>query len=172
MSLMYATISINSARVASEPTATEIVVYKVSDQSVQPYLQAINQSNRLSLGFSQIPPDAEVEVYENLSKITEVYIHAGPQTGWGYYTEWNDRLAKVNGSYKWLSEEEIYAGPHQTENIYIDYYTDSTIGPSNIITVKYRGEDSRLSNKDLTLEEVQPIIIEWEKAWATATPVK
>jgi hypothetical protein len=171
MLLLSGLFTINAARQNSIPTPTAFVERKITDQEAAPFLQAINRSNRLSLGFSPIPSDAKITI-QDLDSETELYIYVGPETGWGHYTDWDIYVAEVNGTYQWLGEEETYAGPHREENIYISYWTKSSFESPNVLRVKYRGEDSRLTNANLTLDYVRPILAEWKAAWATATPTQ
>jgi len=46
----------------SGPIHTPVPIYRLSDEAVKPFFKVINQSNRLSLGFSPIPSDANVEI--------------------------------------------------------------------------------------------------------------
>ncbi|MFB0534439.1 MAG: hypothetical protein ACETWR_05610 [Anaerolineae bacterium] len=154
-----------------EPSSTPVPVYKITDEAAKPFLQTISQSNRLSLGFSPIPPDAKVKIYEYGSEV-DVYISVGPETGWGEYTSWHVSIAKVNNTYKWVGESEVHAGPHRYENIYISYCTNSKAIQPNTLVVEYRGEDPRLKRPNLTLQDVRPVLAEWKKAWAMSTPEK
>jgi hypothetical protein len=163
-----------------KPPRTPEPEYKLTDEVVKPFIQAINQSNRLSLGFSPIPHDATVIKGCDGSK-DSICISYGPSTGWGNYSNWMVFFKGINDGYVWIGEQETHAGPHRYENIYISYFTDLIPGcncrppeakPNNILIVEYRGEDPRLKKPNLTLEDIRPVLIEWKEAWARATPAK
>jgi len=158
-----------------EPPPTPEPVYGLADEAVEPFLLAINQSDRLALGFSPIPTNAKVIIQEYDSSAM-AYITIGSDTDWGVQLSWNVYFDKSGHTYKWVGEEETYAGPNPYENIYISYFTDSVsprnyIGgsseplPQNTLVVEYRGEDSRLIKPLLYLSDVQPILNEWKDYW-------
>jgi hypothetical protein len=171
-----------ASMVIPKPTpATPEPAYSLMDEQVKPFLQAINQSNRLSLGFSPLPADAQVIIqYYEYSSSATMFVSVGPHTDWGSYTDWEIHFDKKDGIYQWTGENETYAGPHSYENIYIEYTTKQgwpyivrqTDMPPNTLIVEYRGDDPRLTKPNLTLEYVQPILAEWKKTWKTFTPEK
>ncbi len=163
------------------PPPTPTPRYKLTDEPVKPFLQAINQSNRLSLGFSPISSEAQVTILDRGTTI-EVYFTIEPIMGWGASRNWDIDFVKTDDTYKWAGEHESYAGPHRNENIYISYYTDAiSTGdyithagrlPSDTLVVEYRGPDPRLTKPNLTLDDIRPVLAEWKKAWTEATPEK
>jgi hypothetical protein len=154
-----------------EPAPTQVPTHKITDKAVEPFLQAINQSNRLALGFSAIPPDADAVIYEHGSE-TDVYISIGPHTTWGDYTDWHVSLVKLENTYQWVGERETYAGPNKYENIYISYYTSPKALHPHRLVVEYRGEDPRLKKDNLTLQDISPVLAEWKKVWPSHTPTE
>lgn len=166
-------------RLAPQPTPEP--VYKLADDSVKPLLQAINQSNRLALGFSPIPLEARIVIqHYTYNSTAAAYISVEPHTEWGSYTGWAISFAQNGNAYQWVGESEIYAGPNRYENIYIQYstkqgwpyYTQQGDIPVNTLVVEYRGKDTRLKKTNLTLDDVRPILSEWKKTWETLTPEK
>jgi hypothetical protein len=156
-------------------------VYRLTDEPVKPFLQAINQSNRLSFGFSPLPVDSQVTIqYYEYNSTAATFISIGPHTDWGSYTSWDVYFERKGDIYQWIGEKETYAGPHRYENIYIHYTTKQGWPyvtrrgdvPPNTLVVEYRGEDSRLTKPNLTLEDVRPILSEWKKTWEMFTPGK
>lgn len=81
---------------------------------------------------------------------------------------------KTPEGYKWIHEQEAYTGPKTYTNvdgtfheqIVVTYGTEAVSGHAlNKLQVEYWGEDSRLpANQPLTLEQVRPIITEWNKS--------
>ncbi len=163
------------------PPPTPGPVYKLTDEAVRPFLQAINQSNRLSLGFSPISSEAQVTI-QDYGSTAAAFISIGPETDLDAHPHWSIYFVKEGNTYKWGGESETYWAPNRFDNISISYFTDSISPgdyntraerkPSNILVVEYRGEDPRLKKPNLTLEDVRPVLAEWKKAWARATPEK
>ncbi len=87
-------------------------------------------------------------------------------------TEWDISLVKVDNVLKWTGESEYHVGPNRYEGITITYYTNPKAVHPNTLTVKYKGEDLRLKEPNLTLEDIRPILAEWEKSCAKPTPEK
>jgi hypothetical protein len=147
-------------------------------EAVRPFVAAMNEVDRASLGFSEIPPDATVQTeYATLTALGyDVMLHVYADTSRTISFERDD------GSYKWIGEQEIYTGPGEYESadglfdeqISITYNTVETFGaplPLNTVHVHYVGDDPRLwSKSNLTLEDVAPILEEW-RALRTPTPV-
>ena len=80
---------------------------------------------------------------------------------------------KTATGYKWIREQEIHPGPrafiqsgHTAHELIV--ITHDTEGMSGFtpgkLGVHYNGPDSRIANrKDLTLDEVRPILAEWSQ---------
>ena len=141
----------------------------------------MNQSNRLSLGFSPIPSNAQVTI-QDFGSTAAAFISIGSETDLGPYPYWDIYFVKEGATYKWGAESETRWAPNRFDNIDISYFTDSISPgnyntrserkPSNILVVEYRGNDPRLAKPNLTLNDIQPVLAEWEEAWAKATPEK
>ncbi len=160
------------------PPPTPTPLYKLADESIKPFLQAINQSNRLSYGFLPLPVDAQVMIYDYGSEVN-VAVFSGSKVFVNQYenwecgdTEWDISLVKVDNVLKWTGESEYHVGPNRYEGITITYYTNPKVVHPNTLTVKYKGEDLRLKEPNLTLEDIRPILAEWEKSCAKPTPEK
>jgi hypothetical protein len=129
--------------------------------------------DRAALGFTPIPTNAVV------------HLASSPIAGYDATLAIYDTPARHNGihrqiwfrktatCYKWILEQEIHPGPktfiqsgHTAhEWIVITYDTESRTGhPPGKLCVGYDGPDSRIANrKDLTLDEVRPILAEWSQ---------
>ncbi len=159
-----------------EPIPTSKPIYMLEDKAIEPYVQAINRSDRLSHGFSAIPEEAKIEIID-YKESTDAYITIDPVSGWGYRTSWHIYFERIGDIYKWVGESEVYAGPNQNENIYIHYFTDaispgyyygtSEQMPQNVLVIDYRGENNRLLKPSLGLSDIQPILTEWKEYWNT-----
>jgi len=145
-------------------------------EALRPFISAMDEVDRASLGFTDIPPDAVVRIERAISPVSgyDVMLHV--------YAATSRTIAfkRDDGSYTWIGEQEIHTGPgeYQTadgvdeEHISITYNTVDTFGaplPLNTVHVNYEGDDPRLwRNSDLTLADVAPILEEWR---ALRTPV-
>jgi hypothetical protein len=138
------------------------------DPRLAPLWAAIDRVDRERLGFTPIPPDAELRL-------------EGKQVGRHDYdamlhVEGNPSrtvaFRKAGSGYEWIGEQEILQGPKRyttvdgtfNEQIAITYETSHVSGaPLNRTYVTYTGEDPRLANRsDLTLAVVAPILEEWK----------
>jgi len=140
-------------------------------------LQAIAAVDRAALGFASIPTNAVVLLvgrpvagYDAMLCVFDTpALNAGIHRTIGF--------RKTATGYKWILEQEIHPGPKtfiQSGNkdrqwhtahewIIITYETESLMGhPPGKLCVDYDGPDSRVAKrKDLTLDEVRPILAEW-----------
>jgi hypothetical protein len=149
-----------------------------SDPRLAPMLHAVAAVDTAALGFTPIPTNA-------------VFHLDGPRTGYdamliiydtpalraGVYR--NIGFRKTATGYKLIFEQEIHPGPrtfkqlgntdHQWhtahESIVITYDTVGMLGVTpGKLCVGYDGRDSRIADrKDLSLEEVRPILAEWSQ---------
>ena len=141
----------------------------MDSEAMKPFIAAMDEVDRAFLGFTDIPPDAVVQIERAISP------------GYGYdvmlhvYADTSRTIAfrRDNDGYTWIGEQEIHTGPgmYETadgvyeEHISITYDTVDQLGaplPLNTVHVYYTGEDPRLWGKsNLTLEDVAPILEEW-----------
>lgn len=145
----------------------------LSDPQLAPMLQAIAAVDRAALGFTPIPTNAEVHLdsrsdarHDQMLIIFDTLARYG-----GVYR--NIEFRKSATGYKWLREFEIHPGPRTFnqsghaahEEIYIIYDTTGISGVTpNKLHVHYNGFDSRIADrKDITLDEVRPILAEWSQ---------
>lgn len=149
--------------------ACDFVPEKVTwgDPRLVPLLKAIEAADRSSLGFTPIQRNATVSLESRPRAQYDAMLHI--------YGDTSRTIAfrKTGNEYKWISEQEIYAGPktYKTvdgtfhEQIVITYGTESVSGHEpNKLHVEYLGEDSRLANRlNLTMKQVQPILAEWKR---------
>ena len=139
----------------------------LDDERIAPMLNAINEVDRASLGFTPIPKDSEV-ILEEGHQTYDVMLHI-------YSTVSSRTIAflKTSDGYKWIHEQEFFTGPNKyttvdgtvSEHIVITYEPEHVSGvPLNQINIDYYGDDPRLSHRsNLTLDDVIPIMAEWEK---------
>ncbi len=142
-------------------------------------LQAIAAVDRAALGFTPIPTDAVVHFYSSPVAGCDVMLRIDntPTVNAGVHRSIGFR--KTATGYKWILEQEIHFGPgtftqlgntdhvwHKAhESIVITYDTVGVLGrTSGRLDVGYDGRDTRIANrKDLTLDEVRPILAEWSQ---------
>jgi hypothetical protein len=140
-------------------------------------LQAIAAVDRAALGCAPIPTNAVVlwvshpiQGYDAMLSIFDT-----PALNAGVHRTIGFRQTAIG--YKWILEQEIHPGPgtfiqsgnkdHQWhaahERIVITYETESLMGhPPGKLYIDYDGSDRRLAKrKDLTLDEIRPIMAEW-----------
>jgi len=137
----------------------------VDDERIAPMMEAINDVDRSSFGFTSIPKDSQI-ILEEGHQTYDVMLHI-------YSSKSSRTIAflKTPDGYKWIHEQEIHSGPKKyttpdgtfNEQIVITYETVRVSGvPLNQINIEYYGNDPRLSNQsNLTLSDVTPIIQEW-----------
>ncbi|MFZ1041769.1 MAG: hypothetical protein WCA79_13835 [Anaerolineales bacterium] len=109
---------------ASQNQIVTIQPLHMNDDIMKPFVNAMEQVNRESLGFSSIPSDARVEVEGTIGK-TDVALHVYTTTSHYIYFE------KNANSYAWVYEQEVFTGRHLysdvdgvfNEQIVIDYQT-------------------------------------------------
>jgi len=139
-----------------------------NDAELKPYLKAIAQIDRKSMGFTEIEKDADIRLEQN----------SNPEKGY-------DRMLHIYGStsrtvsfklienngYVWIGEQEIFEGPNEfktpdgifNENIILTYGKSAISGHQlNELNITYRGQNKFLTNKaNLTLENLRPFLKEW-----------
>ena len=148
--------------------------YKVGEEKIKPYNQAINEVDRSSIGFSEINGDTEIRILKpNEDSFVacpdiELYINELP-------IRTHHICIKVNGNVnEWHSEYEIYKGPNDWESIWIAYSSEAGVmnqlgnpnedsKPYTLVIEYWGSSDIRLENRNLTLEYIQPFLIEWSQ---------
>ena len=139
-------------------------------QEIQPLWAATFKVNRDLIGFSPIEKDAEISL-EGKSFFDKPYDKMLHIYGSTSRTIAFKEVAK--GSYKWIGEQEIYEGPlkYETpdgifkEEIVLTYHKEPLSGHElDKLVINYHGlRESLSTNKELTLEEVRPFLVEWLK---------
>ena len=151
----------------------------LSDPRLAPMLQAMAAVDRAALGFTPIPTNAmallvtrPVAGFDAMLNIFDTpALNAGVHRVIGF--------RKTATGYKWILEQETHPGPktfsqagntdhrwHTAhESIIITYDTRGTLGTTpGKLAVYYSGPDTRMANrKDLTLDEVRPILLDWSQ---------
>jgi hypothetical protein len=150
--------------------------YDVSDPEIRPFIDAINAVDRQALGFTPILPHTPISLGRTVgSKATyDVMMYINNPT------QRTIAFKQQGDTYIWLGEQETHRGPgtysteggQMQEEIVINYETVYLSGfPLNTVAVEYSGRDPRLYNKTyLTLQDVRPILQEWEQEKIIATP--
>jgi hypothetical protein len=138
-----------------------------SDTRLAPMLKAIDAVDRSSLGFTPIDRTSTVRLESRPRAGYDAMLHIHGKTSRTI------AFRKTPEGYKWIHEQEIYSGPKTYttvdgtfhERIVVTYGTEAVSGNApNKLYIEYSGEDSRLSaHQPLTLEQVRPIIAEWNK---------
>ena len=142
--------------------------YQLGDEKLEPYKHAITDINRASLGFTPIPTDAKIKILNNQEGYVycpdvELYIPDLP------FKRQHICLEKVGEVYVWYKEFEVYLGPEEWDTLWFAYSSTSGVlggvdDEPYVLIIEYRGpEDPRYQNKDLSREDVQPIIDEWRR---------
>ena len=136
-----------------------------SDPRLVPMLKAIDAVDRASLGFSPIDRSSKVQLESRPRAGYDAMLHI--------YGRTSRTIAfhKTADGYKWIHEQETHTGPKIYKNadgtfheeIVVTYGTEPISGhAANKLHISYRGEDPRLDRRQtLTLEQVRPIIAEW-----------
>ena len=151
----------------------------LSDPQLAPMLQAIAAVDRAALGFTPIPTNAVVHLYSRPVAGCDAMLVLDDTPALQNGIDRQIGFRKTANGYKWILEQEIHRGPktftqlgntdHQWhtahEWIVITYETESLTGhPPGKLCVAYDGPDSRIAErKDLTLDEVRPILVEWSQ---------
>jgi hypothetical protein len=154
-------------------------VLHISDPILLPLVNALNMSNRDSIGFSPINSTDRIELDGSIGdNVLGVHI----------YSDFVDRyifFRNTNNGYVWVSEQESYDGPLTwidpdsgpvNEFITLNYETENRNGgPLNKLLIYYTGPDTRLNDNPkyfdgtLNLEDIRPILEEW-KQWRESQP--
>lgn len=145
----------------------------LSDPKLAPMLQAMAAVDRAALGLTPIPTNALVylDIHPGARHDATLVVFDTSARYHGVYR--NIEFRKTATGYTWLREFETHPGPRTFtqsghtahEEIFISYDTTGISGVTpNKLHVSYHGPDSRMvSGKELTLDEVGPILIEWSQ---------
>jgi hypothetical protein len=138
------------------------------DAELKPYLKAIAQIDRKSMGFTEIEKDADISLERN-SKSEKGYdrmLHI-----YGSTSRTVSFKLIENNDYEWIGEQEIFEGPNEfetldgifKENIILTYEKSPISGHKlNELNIEYRGENKLLTNKaNLTIEKIKPFLKQW-----------
>lgn len=136
----------------------------LSDPKVQPFLEAVAQVDRTSLGFTPLTTNSQFKLEFASSREYDAMLHV--------YGETSRTISfrKTKSGYRWTGEQEVYQGPkwYQTadgtfrEFMVIEYQTERINGiPTNQLHIRYTGNDTDLIERELTLADVRPIIAKW-----------
>lgn len=139
----------------------------LSDPRIKPLLDAIAAADRASLGFTPIPPDADVRWERRPRRDYDAMLHIYARTSRTI------SFRKTAEGFRWSGEQEIYTGPNTydsvdgkyREHISVTYKTDRAASQElqlKDLSIRYWGEDARLRRpKDLTWAEIKPVLTEW-----------
>lgn len=139
-----------------------------SDPRLSPMLDAVDAVDRASLGFSPIDPASPVRLESRPRAGYDAMLHIDGRTSRTI------AFRKTDAGTTWIGEQEIYTGPNTYESvdgtlheeIVISFETAPLSGHADgKVHVTYHGEDERLRpDQPLALEDVKPIIAEWDSA--------
>ena len=161
------------------PKATEVpLYYDVNNPEVRPLINAINAVDRTTLGFTPIPPHTRIAIGRTVGSRATYDVMMNVFSTTARTIAFKQQGAK----YIWVGEQETHTGPlvydagesgSLHEEITLNYDTVPISGfPLNTLSIVYRGPDPRLAGKSpLTLEDVQPILQEWQRSMPQVTPV-
>jgi hypothetical protein len=140
----------------------------MDDPRVQRLTTAAQSFDWVSYGFSPIPRQSDVKDVRLELRPTGRYdamLHIAGKT------VRTIGFRKDKDDYVWIGDQERFEGPKKyksvdgifNEAITLTYETQSMSGfPLNRLNVTYRGEDTRMADRnDLTLAVVKPILKEW-----------
>jgi len=144
-------------------TACGFVPEKVSltDPRVKPMLDAMALVDRASLGFTAVESDADIRIELRSQFGYDAMLHVSGTT------RRTIAFRRKGAGYEWIGEQERHEGPKTYDS------PDGTFRESITITneivplsggtrITYTGPDPRLENRsDLTLDDVRPILEEW-----------
>ena len=135
------------------------------DPEIQPLLKAMEQVDRDALGFTRVTTNAEIRLeLRSVGAPYDAMLHVYGVTGRTI------AFRRTPSGYRWISEQENYSGPkwYQTisgtfrESMVIEYQTERVNGiPTNQLYIRYSGGDTNLTDRELTLAEVRPILNQW-----------
>jgi hypothetical protein len=148
--------------------------YKLGDEKLKPFENAINEIDRTSLGFSTITPDTEIKILKGDEEKwvscpdIELYIPDLP------IKKHHICIKKLGDNYFWDSEYEEYLGPNPWESIWFAYSSRPGVlnqlgdprensEPYTLVIEYWGSSDQRLENRTLTLEYVEPFLDEWKR---------
>ena len=143
----------------------------LSDPEIQPFLKAMEQVDRSSLGFTPVSTNAQISLelhppggaYDAM-----LHVHGA--------TSRTIAFRKNESGYRWIFEQESYEGPgwYQSidgtfrESMLVEYQTERVDGvPTNQLYIRYTGSDTNLIDREFTLDEARPILEKWN-----TTPVE
>ena len=136
----------------------------ISDERLKPLFAAISQVDRASMGFTAIPKNADIRL-ESSKAAYDVMLHIYGRTSRTI------AFKKVDSHFEWIGEQETHTGSRKyttvdgtfNEEIVINYDLSPVSGfPIGKTVIVYHGDDPKLSDRDLTLDYVQPIISAWD----------
>lgn len=138
----------------------------VNDKALDPFKEAMAKVDTASLGFEPFPSTGtlRLELPKQTGGAYDAMLHVGRST---------IAFRKVENGYRWMMQQECHEGPRlqetpdgpQHESLVIDHVTTTGWSiPLNQTVIRYWGDDPRLRDKTLTIEDVRPILQEWDRA--------
>ena len=139
----------------------------LSDPKIQPLLKAMTEVDRSALGFTPVTTNAQIKLELASGRTHDAMLHV--------YGDTSRTIAfrKIESGYRWIFEQETYKGPkwYQTvdgtfrESMLIEYQTERIDGvPTNQLHIRYTGSDTNLTDRELMLADVRPILEKWSTA--------
>ena len=146
----------------------------LSDPRIAPMLKAMEGADRQGLGFSPVTTNAQIRLEMASGRAYDAMLHVSGETSRATIA-----FRQTPSGYRRISEQATHDGPewYQTadgtfrEHIVVEYQTEAVIGiPTNQLCINYTGSNTNLAGHQLTLEEIRPILAEWEKTPAKPKP--
>jgi hypothetical protein len=134
-------------------------------ERLKPMFEAMRRTDRKSLGFTPVDPDASIR------------LEMGPRSGYDAMLHIDGRTSRtvafkrLPSGYEWIGEQEIFSGPRKykdedgerNESITITYDKVPISGsPLNKTEITYYGENADLAwPHELSLDQVRPVLQQW-----------
>jgi hypothetical protein len=140
----------------------------VHDPELAPFKEAMAQVDTAALGFEPFPTTGELrlELASRPGGAYDAMLHVHRST---------IAFRKTPAGYQWIMQQEVHYGPRlqehpdgpMAESVVIDHVTTPGYSaPPNQTVIRYWGDDPRLMHEPLTIEQVRPILEEWDRGQA------
>ena len=141
---------------------------RMDDPAIAPFVEAASRSDRLALGFSPLPMDANVKIERSSPEKTgyDVMLHLSRGN-----VSHSVAFVRNGSGYRWIQEQEMHEGPREVvsvdgrykEWIAITYAEGKMPGVKEGLGITYRGPEMSLNRAGLTVNDVKPFIEAWAR---------
>ncbi len=147
--------------------------YRMGDEQLKPFLQALSVADSASLSFTPISSEAEIKIYDSKDQDCPLELSVGRDLHppLDQYVGQFICFQKIDGAYMWVGESELHFS--FGERIFMRYgklMSSDNYSTTHSLVIKYTGKDLRLQKSNLTLEDIQPVLAEWEMVRLASTP--